>query len=76
MPREPMGRIPVIVRLVDQDGTAWLVPGIANRWTAEAVLVERPAPDGAARAYRLNWLAATDVKRTVQLQPHPNGSAI
>ncbi len=38
IPQRPMGRIPVVVRLVRPDGEEWW-PATANRWTDTHLLV-------------------------------------
>jgi len=62
-PLRPMGSIPVLVRLVDADGTERWIPARANRWTRTHVLVtwlEDPAKTGQESGC---WLAARDVTR-------------
>lgn len=71
VPRRPMGSIPVIVRLVDEQGTVWLMPATANRWTATHVLVVYPAAEGSVRPTRLAWLRAQDVRRVVRYPRSP-----
>jgi len=64
-PLRPMGSIPVLVRLVDADGTERWIPARANRWTRTHVLVtwlEDPAAMGRESGC---WLAR-DVARELR----------
>jgi hypothetical protein len=62
IPLRPMGRIPVIVRLVVREGVE-LRPGTAIRWTRTHVMV--CVEDHSARRIRAEylWLRAVDVVR-------------
>ncbi|MEE6289286.1 hypothetical protein V2J52_16655 [Georgenia sp. MJ173] len=62
IPLNPMGSVPCLARLVDDDGSSWWVPAVANRWTNSHILVLwRPDPRN-HRDERLLWLRKDDVK--------------
>lgn len=65
VPVRPMGRIPVIARLLVAEGTE-LRPGLAIRWTRTHVMV--CVEDHRARPVRAEylWLRATDVVRVLR----------
>lgn len=73
IPLNGMGQIPVIVRLVLQDGSEEWWPGKAVRWTSEHVLVGRETDPGNPRSMSYIWLKAADVARV--LKPKVYGGA-
>ncbi|MGQ0842981.1 MAG: hypothetical protein ACT4QF_02485 [Sporichthyaceae bacterium] len=66
-PVRPMGRIPVIARLVTAEGVE-LRPGVAIRWTSTQVMV--CIEDHTCRPVRAEylWLAPVDVVRVLALK--------
>ena len=66
IPVRPMGRIPVIARLITESGTE-LRPGVAIRWTRTHVMVcLEDHSEPRVRADYL-WLRASDVVRVLRL---------
>lgn len=67
VPLRPMGRIPVIARLVTADGTE-LRPAVAIRWTRTHVMVcvEEHRDRKVASDYL--WLRAADVVRLFRIR--------
>ncbi|MGP5057028.1 hypothetical protein ACTXJ3_18335 [Brachybacterium paraconglomeratum] len=70
----PMGNIPVLVRLVLDDGTEMWRPARANRWTATQVLVVWQNDSSNPWSTQMCWLSTKDVAQTfwgatVELEP-------
>lgn len=59
-----MGNIPVLARLVLDDGTEMWRPARANRWTATQVLVVWQNDSSNPWSTQMCWLAAKDVAQT------------
>lgn len=65
----PMGDIPVIVRLVLEDGVEQWRPATANRWTATQVLVMWMNSPRTPWSRQMCWLSASDVSRKLEGTP-------
>lgn len=63
MPTRPMGNLPVLARLVLDDGTERWQVAAANRWTASHVLVVWQNDPRDPHSTQLCWLRAADVTR-------------
>lgn len=59
----------VLVRLTWQDGTALWVPGHANRWNSQFVLVMVTPDEGDRRTETGLWVHRTDVTRSLPATP-------
>lgn len=60
-----MGEVPVLARLVTEDGTETWQVARANRWTAEHVLVVWQNDPKNPYSSQLCWLRAADVARSL-----------
>ena len=70
----PMGNIPVLARLVLDDGTEMWRPARANRWTTTQVLVVWQNDSSNPWSTQMCWLATKDVAQafrggTAELEP-------
>ena len=67
------GAIPVIARLVREDGSEEWWPARAVRWTATDVLIGFEAEPGDPKSLRYLWLRVDDVARVIRPVPAANG---
>ncbi|MGV8973488.1 MAG: hypothetical protein ACOH10_14285, partial [Rhodoglobus sp.] len=68
-PMRRMGEIPVLARLVWDDGTQEWMPAMAVRWTPTHVMVTWRDEVRAPRTERFEWLQSQDVVRTLTWLP-------
>lgn len=66
----PMGDVPVIVRLVLEDGSEMWRPARANRWRGGGVLVIWENVIGNGWSSQFDWLAVEDVTRAITGPSH------